>query len=529
LQDVIEKPLSLVGGRFEPGLVQTILDDAGEGVGHLALLEHALATLWDRRAGSVLTHSSYDEMGRLSGALRRYADAAVDALGESDRDLASQTFVRLVQLGESPADDTRRPALWAELLAPDRAGDRARVLGLLVDERLLTAHGSDDRHDIVVEIAHEVLINHWPRLQDWVQRDRAALRIRQRLTRDVETWQARGGRDDDLNRGKDLEEAEALAAGREAEIPTAVRDFIARSRADANRKDAAERALRGVEADEHLRESLHVRKAGLLLRTEPDADAERAFRSARAAIHASLVIVAALLGWMILAPHQKDLVDIAVTPLFLLPLVVNRLSGAHICGRIVWSLAGMILTAGFAAGNGQHSETLALGVAAIGAFYGLLGWLVVDLATAHRRYGRVSLPLLALFFAVVGGEWDDPSKPSNLVYVGIVCLGGLWPWVVPAGSAASRKPGPALRVAQTRWLQSMVSTAFMALVVCAALVFVFSPIGQEVLLDRAVEDLANGVSPESKSPLIVSPDGRAFFWPAMGRLISEADLAEFSV
>ena len=60
----------LQGARFEPGLVDRILEDVGAEPGALPLLEFALTLLWERQRGGRLTHAAYDEIGRVDGAAR---------------------------------------------------------------------------------------------------------------------------------------------------------------------------------------------------------------------------------------------------------------------------------------------------------------------------------------------------------------------------------------------------------------------------------------------------------------------------
>jgi hypothetical protein len=47
LQDMIEKPAEATGYRFEPGLVERILQDTGQEPGNLALVEYALKQLFE--------------------------------------------------------------------------------------------------------------------------------------------------------------------------------------------------------------------------------------------------------------------------------------------------------------------------------------------------------------------------------------------------------------------------------------------------------------------------------------------------
>ena len=74
LRAAIEEPAEVQGAAFESGLVERILDDVGEEPGNLPLLEFALTLLWERHRHGWLTHDGYEAIGRVEGALARYAD-----------------------------------------------------------------------------------------------------------------------------------------------------------------------------------------------------------------------------------------------------------------------------------------------------------------------------------------------------------------------------------------------------------------------------------------------------------------------
>jgi DNA-binding SARP family transcriptional activator len=74
LRLAIEEPAELQGAAFEPGLVERILDDVGEKPGNLPLLEFTLTQLWEQQTDGWLTHSDYESMAVVEGALAAYAD-----------------------------------------------------------------------------------------------------------------------------------------------------------------------------------------------------------------------------------------------------------------------------------------------------------------------------------------------------------------------------------------------------------------------------------------------------------------------
>ncbi|GAA3439208.1 hypothetical protein [Kutzneria kofuensis] len=103
--------------------------------------------------------------------------------------------MRLTALGDG-TPDTRRRVSRAELDA-DETMDA--VLDALTDARLITV----DRDG--VEVTHEALISHWPRLRDWLAADREGLRTHRQLTDATEAWAAVDEDPGALYRGTRLE------------------------------------------------------------------------------------------------------------------------------------------------------------------------------------------------------------------------------------------------------------------------------------------------------------------------------------
>jgi transcriptional regulator with XRE-family HTH domain/predicted Zn-dependent protease with MMP-like domain len=165
IRQTIEQPAALCGVRFEPGLVQRLVVDAGAEPGTLPLLQFALAQLWERQTGSLLTHAAYDEIGRLSGAIANRAEAVFRGLSSTQQELARGILTSLVHLAEDGDAHTRRRLPVANLYSQDRLNtDEGRhVLQVLVETRLLTAGLQQDLRQETVELAHEAVIRRWPR------------------------------------------------------------------------------------------------------------------------------------------------------------------------------------------------------------------------------------------------------------------------------------------------------------------------------------------------------------------------------
>jgi len=260
LRDVIEKPLALAGAKAQPGLVDDILSDAGDEPGNLPLLEHALSQLWDKRAGSEITHEAYKQIGRLSGALRNHADSVLKGLGQENRPLARKIFLSLTQLGEE-AEDTRRRVKKADLIALGVGSDQTeRVLKVLTDARLLTSTRAVDssqeepadpasesrKPDEILEVSHEALIREWPELRKWVDDSRDELQFERRVFEATAEWE-KGEKDVGLLwSGTRLARASEWSQKHEIEVPPKVRAFLDACRQQARLEARKAKRLRAL-------------------------------------------------------------------------------------------------------------------------------------------------------------------------------------------------------------------------------------------------------------------------------------------
>jgi len=235
--------------RLQEGLVELMLDDAGDEPGALPLLSHALLETWRRRRGRTMTLSAYKESGGVRGAIARTAESVFQQrLTPQQRPIARAIFVRLTELGESAeadAPDTRRRAQFSELIT--RASDPQMidaVLGILVDARLVITGLAPPTNTQVVEVAHEALIREWPTLRAWLDQDREALIRHRQLTGDVNDWLKFDRDPGTLYRGARLAQTEAWAADAPEPLSLTEIEFLEASRAAASRELRARRVQR---------------------------------------------------------------------------------------------------------------------------------------------------------------------------------------------------------------------------------------------------------------------------------------------
>ncbi|MHA4947196.1 nSTAND1 domain-containing NTPase [Micromonospora sp. SD19] len=235
LRRTITGPAERAGLQVDPALVEMAVADVGGQTGALPLLSHALLETSRLRQGKRITLAHYRESGGVNGAITRTAEGVYAQFDEGQRGLARDIFLRLTALGDG-TEDTRRRAPLAELVGGADPLAAAGVLGRLTAARLVTA---DEKG---VMVAHEALIQEWPRLRRWLTEDRELLRSHRRLTEAAAEWHRHHRADGFLYRGVQL----ALwGAHRVLDLSDLERDFLEASRArEARRRSARRRRTR---------------------------------------------------------------------------------------------------------------------------------------------------------------------------------------------------------------------------------------------------------------------------------------------
>ena len=243
LSQVIEKPADKLGVKFADGLVKRILDGVENEPGNLPLLEFALTELWKGRKGKELTHTAYEEIGEVKGALTTYADKQYNkklGLTDEQKKQVQRIFVQLVRPGEG-AEDTRRMALKTEL--GEQSWSLVKQLAdarLVVTSHIMTSRNSEsietDSESIetdpksietieTVEVVHEALIKNWQTLRKWMLADRDFRSWQERLRAAMQQWQEAQQDEGALLRGVPLVVAESWLQKRSDEL-IAEREFI---------------------------------------------------------------------------------------------------------------------------------------------------------------------------------------------------------------------------------------------------------------------------------------------------------------
>jgi len=192
MEEAIRRPGEVTDAAFHPftfeaGLVNRIINDAGDRPDQLPLLQHALMRTWKfalKRAngddsGPTVSEDDYRNAGGIENALSLHADAAWATIANDERkaDLARHLFLLLCDVSPDGQITRRRPKI-AEVEAVTGASiaEIKEVIRLFQDDDrnfLLPAQNEDLSSETELDVSHEALLRQWNLFaNDWLVQER---------------------------------------------------------------------------------------------------------------------------------------------------------------------------------------------------------------------------------------------------------------------------------------------------------------------------------------------------------------------
>jgi len=272
IRRAIEGPVQAVGLKYEDGLVDRILDDVRSQPGSLPLLQYALRQLFDKRAGAVLTHEAYDEVGGVRRALAQHAEEIYSTLTNTQQETTRRLLLRLVEVGDS-GEATRRKVPRSELQFDDieiSAVDEVIDMLTAAESRLLiasrqisTEEASSSEPITWLEVSHEALIREWDRFKTWVSSRLEDLQYSTELRKLSADWVASGRDNAYLLVGKRLTRAEVWIDV--ADANDLQREYIAASLEARHERENAEKERQQRELELERKNAARLRLLAIML------------------------------------------------------------------------------------------------------------------------------------------------------------------------------------------------------------------------------------------------------------------------
>jgi DNA-binding SARP family transcriptional activator/WD40 repeat protein/serine/threonine protein kinase len=223
LAEAIKGPAQGVGVEVAPELVERMVGEVRDQPGALPLLQHTLAELFASRRSDLIGIADFEERGGVSGSLAKRAESINSRLPDSTK--VKQLFLRLVAIVDESAPTRRRVRVTelADLEVEEAIEAFAR-------SRLLVLDSDPGTRIPTIEVSHEALLSHWPRLAGWIDSAREDLTMVRRLEESRREWEG-SGRDDAylLTRGR-LAQHQAWTATTTLALSEPERDYLTASR-----------------------------------------------------------------------------------------------------------------------------------------------------------------------------------------------------------------------------------------------------------------------------------------------------------
>lgn len=191
LEQIMVQPAKAAGLHFEKNeqgvsLASVIRDDCRGQPGVLPLLEFCLDELYKLRDENkhALTFAAYHEqLGGLIGAIARKADAVLEHFNqEFDVDSVLPNVLNNLIAFNPDNSEAQASAKYAELESFPVGTKERRLVESLVEERLLI------QTEGKVRVAHEAIISHWRRVQQWLAIDIEFQLWKARTQREAVQW-----------------------------------------------------------------------------------------------------------------------------------------------------------------------------------------------------------------------------------------------------------------------------------------------------------------------------------------------------
>ncbi|NJM87173.1 MAG: hypothetical protein HC847_08235 [Hydrococcus sp. RU_2_2] len=180
LYRVIEQPAARNGVVFEEGLIENIVKDTREITIFLPLLQYTLACLWKQEdlSDRVLKISTYKKLGDFKNILNNQLSLIYNNFSSSEQLILKTIIIKSIKQIDFPVKNTTVFSRVSLLKFDHKAVEKFVKNNLIIYSRTLNT----------IEIVHDILLNSWTILNNWVEEVRQAIAIKTQLSEDVKAW-----------------------------------------------------------------------------------------------------------------------------------------------------------------------------------------------------------------------------------------------------------------------------------------------------------------------------------------------------
>jgi hypothetical protein len=205
LEQVIRRPLRLVGGHIDPSVVTAMIEDVAGSASKLALLQHAMRRCWElavQKDGRI-DYGHYKQIGGVVGAIREHANAVVDRLTRDDQsgdieEMIRRVFVDLTVVTPDAGPMPRRrgrDVLIAQVGLGFNNDVAEHIVNYLLQKRLLVSRtdgnplGLSNDDTVRIEVCHPALVRSWGLAKAWLAQRSVEDALRRSIEESAREWE----------------------------------------------------------------------------------------------------------------------------------------------------------------------------------------------------------------------------------------------------------------------------------------------------------------------------------------------------
>ena len=207
-------------------LSRVIVQEAVE-INDLPLIEFGLTELYNKRTGDKLTFTVYESIGKLKGAVSKYADNCYESLTESEKKGFEQLLGAVITVS---SQDENKYVRKTSLIKDIAKTEQQRTLIRKLTDAHLFVTGKDANGESTITIVHEMLFTSWDVIKQWICSQKDFLKKNNYYESLTRVWTEKGCRDADLIQERSqLLEAEYFMFRNEEKVSKVTQDYLNKS------------------------------------------------------------------------------------------------------------------------------------------------------------------------------------------------------------------------------------------------------------------------------------------------------------
>ncbi len=201
IREAITGPIAVGGAKIAPRLLTRLLNDVGDDLDQLPILQHAMMRTWNswqkkKRPDLPIDIADYEETGGMSRALSLHADEAYAELKSDKQRLICELMFKALTDKAADVRGIRRPKSVEDLCALTNAGENEVIEVVEVFRKpgrtfLMPPPNIALNRSSIIDISHESLMRVWEKLTHWTEEEVVSSTIYKRMA-DASEREARG-------------------------------------------------------------------------------------------------------------------------------------------------------------------------------------------------------------------------------------------------------------------------------------------------------------------------------------------------